>query len=136
MAGVFDIRKGAFDSSEASRLHEAYAIALQGLRASHDVDRIIVNKLARSIVKVAQSEPDCLRNDGSIDPVRLAQRAILRMLQTSAPAKEATASPKAPSLSPPAPSPRTPEKRIGITAPESVAKVMMRLFERTPFAKL
>lgn len=131
MAGVFDIKKGAFDSSEASQLHEAYAIALQGLRASHDVDRTIVNKLARSIVKVAQSEPDCLRNDGTIDPARLAQRAILRMLQTSAPSKNA-----------PAPTPAAPsetiaaEGRIALAPPESVAKIMLRLFERTPLAKL
>jgi hypothetical protein len=129
MAGVFDIRKGAFDSSEASRLHEAYAIALQGLRASHEVDRTIINKLARSIVKVAQSEPDCLRDDGSIDPVRLAQRAILRMLQTSAPRHEA------PVVVPPTVAP-VPEKRLALAAPESVAKIMLRLFERTPFAKL
>ena len=131
MAGVFDIRKGAFDSSEAARLHEAYAIALQGLRASHDVDRLIVNKLARSIVKVAQSEADCLRDDGSIDPVRLAQRAILRMLQTSAPPRGEwpPADPK-PEAAP------TPERRIAITPPENVAKIMLRLFERTPFAKL
>ncbi len=130
MAGVFDIKRGAFDSSEASRLHEAYAIALQGLRASHEVDRTIINKLARSIVKVAQSEPDCLRNDGSIDPVRLAQRAILRMLQTSAPAKDAPAPPLAPSATIAA------EGRIALAPPESVAKIMLRLFERTPLAKL
>ena len=91
MAGIFDIKTGAFDSTEASRLHEAYVIALQGLRMSHEVDRTIINKLARSVVKVAQSEPDCLRNDGSIDTVRLAQRAILRMLQTSAPPREPAA---------------------------------------------
>ena len=131
MAGVFDIRKGAFDSSEASRLHEAYAIALQGLRASHEVDRTIINKLARSIVKVAQSEPDCLRDDGSIDPVRLAQRAILRMLQTSAPRYEAPVV----ATVPPAVAPVS-EKRLALAAPESVAKIMLRLFERTPFAKL
>ena len=131
MAGVFDIKKGAFDSTEAARLHEAYAIALQGLRASHDVDRSIVNKLARSIVRVAQSEPDCLRNDGSIDPVRLAQRAILRMLQTSAPPREAAVATPA-ALAETA----VPEARIALSAPESVAKIMLRLFERTPFAKL
>ena len=128
MAGIFDIKKGAFDSSEASRLHEAYAIALQGLRASHDVDRSIVNKLARSIVKVAQSEPDCLRNDGSIDPARLAQRAILRMLQTSAPSRNQ------PAQAPPAPI--AAEGRIALAPPENVAKIMLRLFERTPLAKL
>ena len=131
MAGIFDIKKGAFDSTEASRLHEAYAIALQGLRASHDVDRAIINKLARSIVKVAQSEPDCLRNDGSIDPVRLAQRAILRMLQTSAPARGAAVAAPQQALDKAAP-----EARLALSAPESVAKIMLRLFERTPFAKL
>ena len=136
MAGIFDIKKGAFDSTEASRLHEAYAIALQGLRASHDVDRAIINKLARSIVKVAQSEPDCLRNDGSIDPVRLAQRAILRMLQTSAPAREGAATTPKPAPDKPAPDKAAPEGRLALSAPESVAKIMLRLFERTPFAKL
>ena len=132
MAGVFDIKRGAFDSSEAARLHEAYAIALQGLRASHDVDRIVVNKLARSIVKVAQSELDCLRNDGSIDPVRLAQRAILRMLQTSAPARD-----HAPGPPPAAAGDKVAaEGNIALAPPESVAKIMLRLFERTPLAKL
>ena len=130
MAGVFDIKKGAFDSSEASRLHEAYTIALQGLRASHDVDRTVINKLARSVVKVAQSEPDCLRDDGSIDPVRLAQRAILRMLQTSAPAREGAAPAKV------VPDAVAPQGRIAFGTPESVVKIMSRLFERTPFAKL
>ena len=67
MAGIFDLKK------------------------AHEVDRTIGTKLARAIVKVAQSEADCLRNDGSIDPPRLAQRAILRMLQTSAPAREPVA---------------------------------------------
>ena len=128
MAGIFDIKKGAFDSSEAARLHEAYAIALQGLRASHEVDRVVINRLARSIVKVAQSEPDTLRNDGSIDPVRLAQRAILRMLQTSAPSLGVGA--------PTAPPTAAIEPEALETVPESPAKIMMRLFERTPFAKL
>ena len=140
MAGIFDIKKGAFDSSEASRLHEAYAIALQGLRASHEVDRSIINRLARSIVKVAQSEPDCLRNDGSIDPARLAQRAILRMLQASAPLPGVEPKGEVP----PAPvRERLGRKRVAagdealpLSAPESVAKIMLRLFDRTPFAKL
>ena len=85
MTGIFDFKKGAFDSTEAAALFEAYDIALQGLRVSHAVDRHVVGRLARSIVKVVRTEPDCLRNDGSIDPPRLAQRAILRMLQMSAP---------------------------------------------------
>ena len=84
-------------------------------------------------MKVAQSEPDCLRNDGSIDPVRLAQRAILRMLQTSAPSREAAAAAASPQ---PAPDKAAPEGRLALSAPESVAKIMLRLFERTPFAKL
>ena len=132
MAGIFDIQRGAFDSSEAERLHEAYAIAVQGLRASHDVDRAVINRLARSIVKVAQSEPDCLRNDGSIDPVRLAQRAILRMLQTSAPALGVEPTPPAPTTAAVVES----EALALEAAPESPAKIMLRLFERTPFAKL
>lgn len=133
MAGIFDIKRGAFDSSEAERLHEAYAIALQGLRASHDVDRAVINRLARSIVKVAQSEPDCLRNDGSIDPVRLAQRAILRMLQTSAPALGVEPAP----VAPPADAAVAESEALALeAAPESPAKIMLRLFERTPFAKL
>ena len=74
MAGVFSLKKGAFDSSEAASLHEAYVIALQGLRATHEVDQVVTNRLASSIVRVARAEPDCLRNDGTIDPVRLAQR--------------------------------------------------------------
>jgi len=137
MAGIFDIKKGAYDSSEASRLHEAYAIALQGLRASHDVDRTIINRLARSIVKVAQSEPDCLRNDGSIDPARLAQRAILRMLQASAPAvgREPAPEDKA-SVRERLGRKREVEHDVPLDAPESPGKIMMRLFERTPFAKL
>ena len=132
MAGIFDITRGAFDSSEAARLHEAFAIALQGLRMSHEVDRTIVNKLARSIVKVAQSEADCLRNDGSIDPPRLAQRAILRMLQTSAPSRETLATAAAPADAEPV----ARGKGVPLAPPESVGKIMMRLFERTPFSKL
>ena len=132
MAGIFDIKRGAYDSSEAARLHEAYAIALQGLRASHEVDRAVVNRLARSIVRVAQSEPDCLRNDGTIDPVRLAQRAILRMLQTSAPPHGMEPAPGKSAASAVAEH----EAMALETAPESPAKIMMRLFDRTPFAKL
>ena len=132
MAGIFDIKRGAYDSSEAARLHEAYAIALQGLRASHEVDRAVVNRLARSIVRVAQSEPDCLRNDGTIDPVRLAQRAILRMLQTSAPPLGIEPAPGKSAASAVAEH----EAMALETAPESPAKIMMRLFDRTPFAKL
>ena len=133
MAGIFDIKRGAYDSSEAARLHEAYAIALQGLRASHEVDRAVVNRLARSIVRVAQSEPDCLRNDGSIDPIRLAQRAILRMLQTSAPSLGIEPKPDA---APPTAAVVESEALALEAGPESPAKIMMRLFERTPFAKL
>ena len=138
MAGIFDIKKGAFDSSEASRLHEAYAIALHGLRASHEVDRSIINRLARSIVKVAQSEPDCLRNDGSIDPVRLAQRAILRMLQASAPAAGLEPNGEASGVRERLGRKRAggPDEALPLGAPESVAKIMLRLFDRTPFAKL
>lgn len=140
MAGIFDFKKGAFDSSEAALLHEAYAIALQGLRASHTVDRLVVNRLARSIVKVARSEPDCLRNDGTIDPIRLAQRAILRMLQMSAPRVgiDMQGDESKPRLrdrmrrKPPVP----PEAEIVLTPPASPTQVMLKLFERTPFAKL
>lgn len=128
MAGVFDIKKGAFDSSEASVLHEAYAIALQGLKTTQKVDRPFKQRLASSIVKVARSEPDCLRNDGSIDPVRLAQRAILRMLQTKKPIPGIEVEPQ----------PATPGRdvRDGEPRQESPGKIMMRLFERTRFAKL
>ena len=140
MAGIFDIRKGAFDSSEAALLHEAYAIALQGLRASHNVDRLVIGRLARSIVKVARSEPDCLRNDGTIDPIRLAQRAILRMLQMSAPTVgiEVKGDEVRPSLRE-----RMARKRalpsdadIALLSADSPTKIMLKLFERTPFAKL
>ena len=134
MAGIFDIKRGAYDSTEAARLHEAYAIALQGLRASHEVDRSVVNRLARSIVRVAQSEPDCLRNDGTIDPARLAQRAILRMLQTSAPALGIES---APGTSTPSAAAVAESEALALDAgPESPAKIMLRLFDRTPFAKL
>lgn len=137
MSGIFDLKKGAFDSSEAALLHEAYAIALQGLRTTHDVDRLVAQRLARSIVKVARTEPDCLRNDGGIDPVRLAQRAVLRMLQMSAPAigikDEETAATSPGKLSNQAPAgPDNPSAR----ASDSPAKIMLRLFERTRFAKL
>ncbi len=132
MAGIFDLKKGAFDSSEAAVLNEAYAIAVQGLRASHDVDAIVINRLARSILKVARSEFDTMRNDGTLDSARIAQRAILRMLQVSAPKAQDEVAPPAP------------PERIKVTvgpdgAPipaEGVGKIMLRLFERTPFAKL
>lgn len=135
MSGIFDLKKGAFDSSEAARLHEAYAIALQGLRTSLPVDRPLVQRLSRSIVKVARSEPDCLKNDGTIDPVRLAQRAVLRMLQLNAPRVERTAEPTSrdrtrqaePAAAPPEVAPRV---------PESAAKVMLKIFDGTRFAKL
>ncbi len=134
MAGIFDLKKGAFDSSEARRLHRAYDIALQGLRATHEVDQAVVHRLARSIVKVARTEADCLNNDGTIDPVRLAQRAILRMLQLSAPARTAV------------PDEATLDDRVrrrlnkGEDASEvptdSTSRIMMKIFDRTNFAKL
>ena len=138
MAGVFDLKKGAFDSSEAQRLYQAYDIALQGLRASHDVDQAVVQRLARSIVKVARTEPDCLKDDGTIDPARLAQRAILRMLQVSAPSNgakpandDAQAAERASRWN------RKPagegEAPAGV---DGTAKIMLRLFDRTIFAKL
>lgn len=135
MAGVFDLKTGAFDSSEAARLYKAYDIALQGLRASHQVDQLVVNRLARSIVKVARTEPDCLKNDGTIDPIRLAQRAILRMLQLSAPAIGTTP----PSEEPPRPVSRfrTASRAVDGTAiSDGPGKVMLRLFDRTVFSKL
>ncbi len=142
MAGVFDLKKGAFDSSEAALLHQAYEIALQGMKATHKVDRPLVHRLARSIVKVARTEPDCLRNDGTIDPVKLAQRAILRMLQTSAPSIGfEVETRRKPSLRERfmrrAETPAVGKVEV-VAAPisESPAKIMMRLFERTPFAKL
>lgn len=140
MAGIFDFKQGAFDSSEAALLHEAYDIALQGLRATHGIDHTLAARLARSIVKVARTEPDCLRNDGTIDPARLAQRAILRMLQLNAPrlsieiagkgktrlrdrVLRKVATQDAPVV-------------IAASASDSPAKIMLKLFERTPFAKL
>ena len=134
MAGIFDLKKGAFDSSEARHLYKAYDIALQGLRATHEVDQAVVHRLARSIVKVARTEADCLNSDGTIDPVRLAQRAILRMLQLSAPARTAV------------PDEATPDDRVrrrlnkGEDASEvptdSTSRIMMKIFDRTNFAKL
>ena len=135
MAGIFDLKKGAFDSSEAGRLYKAYDIALHGLRATHDVDQAVVNRLARSIVKVARTEADCLNNDGTIDPVRLAQRAILRMLQLSAPARTAAAHDE------PATN-ETPRRRLkkgeSESAPpaDSTARIMMKIFDRSNFAIL
>ena len=143
MAGVFDLKKGAFDSSEAANLHDAYEIALQGLKATHTIDRPLSARLARSIVKVARSEPDCLRNDGTIDPVKLAQRAILRMLQMNAPnlGLEAEAPTRRPTFRERFGRKTSPAVAVAasdsvVAAPESPAKVMLRLFERTPFAKL
>ena len=143
MAGIFDIKTGAFDSSEAALLHQAYEIALQGLKATHKDDRPLMHRLARSVVKVARSEPDCLRNDGTIDPVKLAQRAILRMLQTSAPSLERRIEVeplRKPGLrewftrraEPPVVLPEIAAR----PSAESPSKIMLRLFERTPFAKL
>lgn len=137
MSGIFDLKKGAFDSSEAALLHEAYAIALQGLRTTHDVDRLVAQRLARSIVKVARTEPDCLRNDGGIEPVRLAQRAVLRMLQTSGPAigvkdDESAVPARDEILNAPPADPNGPKR----PAADSPTKIMLRLFERTRFAKL
>lgn len=136
MAGVFDLKKGAFDSSEAARLYKAYDIALQGLRTSHKVDGTVVQRLARSIVKVARSEPDCLRNDGTIDPERLAQRAILRMLQVSAPAEDEAVAPVEEVR--PADRVRRRGRRDedGAAPVDATSKIMLRLFDRTIFAKL
>ena len=137
MAGVFDLKKGAFDSSEAGRLYQAYDIALQGLRATHTVDQAVVQRLARSIVKVARTEPDCLKNDGTIDPARLAQRAILRMLQVSAPTRggaapkdDASQAEKTASRKPRAGEEEKP------AAGASTSKIMLRLFDRSILAKL
>lgn len=135
MAGIFDLKKGAFDSSEAGRLYKAYDIALHGLRATHEVDQAVVHRLARSIVKVARTEADCLNNDGTIDPVRLAQRAILRMLQLSAPARSAAAHDE----TAPAESSRRRRKTAedADAAPaDSTSRIMMKIFDRTNFAKL
>lgn len=135
MAGIFDLKKGAFDSSEAGRLYKAYDIALHGLRATHDVDQVVVHRLARSIVKVARNEADCLNNDGTIDPVRLAQRAILRMLQLSAPARDAAAHDEVMLA-------ETPRRRLkqrdgDEAAPaDSTSRIIMKIFDRTNFAKL
>ncbi len=131
MAGVFNLKKGAFDSSEAASLHEAYMIALQGLRATNAVDQAAAGRLARSIVKVARAEPDCLRNDGTIDPVRLAQRAILRMLQLNAPNAGAEAVTPLPRQW--AKASATPE---GEVPPASPTSIILKIFDRTSFAKL
>ena len=136
MAGVFDLKKGAFDSSEAARLYKAYDIALQGLRATHNVDQAVVQRLARSIVKVARSEPDCLKNDGTIDPARLAQRAILRMLQVTAPTRDSGRS-RNEALSPEKGGAR--KLRAADEEPaagDSTSKIMQRLFDRSILAKL
>lgn len=135
MAGIFDLKKGAFDSSEAGRLYKAYDIALQGLRATHEVDQVVVQRLAQSIVKVARTETDCLANDGTIDPVRLAQRAILRMLQLSAPARAAASTDEVVPLE------RSRRRLKNVegddAAPaESTSRIIMKIFDRTSFAKL
>ena len=146
MAGIFSLKKGAFDSSEAASLHEAYVIALQGLRATHDVDAAVMSRLAGSIVRVARAEPDCLRNDGTIDPVRLAQRAVLRMLQLNAPhlgssagsSAGFSAGPRAevtplarPWIKPVPAAPDTAAK-----PPASATSIILKIFDRTSFAKL
>lgn len=140
MAGIFDLKTGAFDSSEAHSLYEAYEIALQGLKSTRSVDRALQHRLARSIVKVVRAEPDCLKNDGTIDPVRLAQRAILRMLQTSAPALaievEARTGTENPRSRLNAKGGAADPNAGPVNPPQSVAKIMLKLFERTPFAKL
>ena len=135
MAGIFDLKKGAFDSSEAGRLYKAYDIALQGLRATHEVDQVVVQRLAQSIVKVARTETDCLANDGTIDPVRLAQRAILRMLQLSAPARAIASTDEVVPLE------RSRRRLKNVegddAAPaESTSRIIMKIFDRTSFAKL
>jgi hypothetical protein len=135
MAGIFDLKLGAFDSTEAAVLFEAYDIALQGLRTSQGFDPLVGNRLARSIVKVARTEPDCLRNDGSIDPIRLAQRAILRMLQMNAP-RVADVVTKPASFDRSRIKEIAPSQRAPMPPAESAAKVMSKIFERTPFAKL
>ena len=135
MAGIFDLKKGAFDSSEAGRLYKAYDIALHGLRETHEVDQAVVHRLARSIVKVARTEADCLNNDGTIDPFRLAKRAILRKLQLSAPASSTAAHDEAA----PAESPRRRLKKpedSGAVPADSTSRIMMKIFDRTNFAKL
>lgn len=134
MAGIFDLKKGAFDSSEAALLHQAYDIALHGLKSSHLLDRSFTHRLARSIVKVVRAEPDCLAHDGRIDPARLAERAILRMLQGSPPSAVSRIG-RRPAKAQGAVS-DTPAAECLPHAVESPAKIMLRLFERTPFAKL
>ena len=133
MAGIFDLRKGAFDSSEAALLNRSFDIALQGMRVTHEVDKAFVNRLARSIMKVARNEPDSLRHDGTIDPARLAQRAILRMLQLSAPEPIETRPDARPGEAIRWKADAPPR---GAVPPDSPGKIMMKLFERTPFAKL
>ena len=133
MAGVFSLKKGAFDSSEAASLREAYVIALQGLRATHEVDGTVTGRLADAIVRVARAEPDCLRNDGTIDPVRLAQRAVLRMLQLSAPHPEAGAQVTPMPRQWVKPAPPTPDVA---QKPASATSIILKIFDRTSFAKL
>ena len=138
MAGVFDLDTGAFDSSEAERLYEAYDIAFQGLRVSQKVDHDLKVRLARSILNVVRTEPDCLRFDGTIDPPRLAQRAILRMLQvraTAAPSVTIRPGDAPPSLDRSAEHLARKPRKEGDAA-NSTAKIMRHLFDRTVFAKL
>ena len=137
MAGVFDLKKGAFDSSEAGRLYRAYDIALQGLRATHNVDPAVVQRLARSIVKVARTEPDCLKNDGPLAPARLAQRAILRMLQVSDPTRGSSAAgdDAAHTDKNAARKARSGDEEKP-AAGDSTSKIMLRIFDRSILAKL
>ena len=138
MAGIFDLKKGAFDSSEAGRLYKAYDIALHGLRATHEVDQAVVHRLARSIVKVARTEADCLNNDGTIDPVRLAQRAILRMLQLSAPSRQCRR--RAPRrggarrIRARGAGGRAAEDSRMPSPADSTSRIMMKIFDRTNFS--
>ena len=136
MAGIFDLKLGAFDSTEAALLFEAYDIALQGLRASQSFDPHVVNRLARSIVKVVRTEPDCLKNDGSIDPVRLAQRAILRMLQMSAPRAGIDVATKPTIFDRPGIKDASLAERSPRAPADSASKIIFKIFERTRFAKL
>ncbi len=131
MAGVFDLNNGAFDSSEVQRLYEAYDIAFQGLRVSQKVDQELMLRLARSIVGVARTEADCLRFDGTIDAPRLAQRAILRMLQVRIPTAPAAVPLSEKGRERPA---RKSRKDGEVT--NSTAQIMKHLFDRTVFAKL
>ncbi len=135
MGGVFNLKRGAFDSSEAASLHEAYLMALQGLRATHNVDGAVMSRLAGSIVRVARAEPDCLRNDGTIDPVRLAQRAVLRMLQLNAPHAGSTAGLGAEVTPLPRQRTKAPPD-VATTKPASPASIILKIFDRTSFAKL